>query len=158
MIEALFDLVGEIVGSLAVVGKRRRAAPAAQTDDDGSSSHQAGQEATTRTATTRRSAQALCAYLRQTSELNDPHVEDPEQFLDAHNARAGEASLWLSEMATTTQEQDYMFYGSLSPEKMRLELMLDITGEQVPPTISDREAVEIVQATAQSLKDRSADS
>ena len=158
MIEALFDLVGELVGSLAWGGKQRRADPAAPADDDGSSSHQAGQEATTRTATTRRSAQALCAYLRQTSELNDPHVEDPERFLDAHNARAGEASLWLSEMATTSQAQTYTFFGTLAPEKMRLELVLDITGEQVPPTISDYEAVEIIQAAAQVLKDRPADS
>ena len=158
MIEALIELVGGFVGSLGVGGKRRHADPAARVDGDGSSSDQTGREATTRTAVTRQAAQALCAYLRQTSELNDPHVEDPNQFLDAHNSRTGEASHWLSLMATTSQEQSYMFFGTLSPEKMRLELALDITGEQVSPTIPDHECVGIIQAAAQALEDYPVDS
>ena len=156
LFEELIGYVADIVGSVFRGGKRRRSAQTAETlaDDDGA---QIDQQDVPVTMTSEQTAQALCAYMRQTSELDETHIENPEQFLDAHNALAGEAARWLSRMATTSQKQDYTFFGTLSPEQMRLELVLDIAGGQVAPTVADREAVEVIQAAAQTLEDRAAD-
>ena len=158
----LTDVIGGVFDFLRwCFGGRKRwhaeQAAKAQAEADESSSRQTEPEDTTRTATAKEAAHALRAYIRQTSGLNGADVNDAEQFLDAHDSLAGEASLWLSEMATTSEDQDYLFYGSLSPEKLRLELVLDITSEEALPTIADTEAVEIVQAAAQALKGRSED-
>ena len=114
-----------------------------------------------KTATTSQAAEALCAYIRQTahptSQLNgcgaDLVKEGPEWFLNRYGAYSAKASRWLAKMATTRQDQDYTFFGTLTPEEMRLELVLDITSQEAPRTIPDHEAVEVIQAVAQALLD-----